>query len=56
MPSYSKHKGTMLLISGITGSRQLPEKTLCASTQQFLSSHYNLHNMYGHFEAVATHR
>ncbi|CAF3783626.1 unnamed protein product [Rotaria sordida] len=29
-------------------------KTLCTSAQQYLSSHYNLHSMYGYFEAKAT--
>ena len=33
---------------------QLYDKTLCPSSRQYLSSHYNLHNMYGHFEAIAT--
>ncbi|CAF0818858.1 unnamed protein product [Brachionus calyciflorus] len=32
----------------------LNSRTVCASSQQYLSSHYNLHNMYGHFEAIAT--
>lgn len=33
---------------------QLYDKTLCPSSRQYLSNHYNLHNMYGHFEAIAT--
>lgn len=28
--------------------------TICPSSQQYLSSHYNLHSMYGYFEAKAT--
>ncbi|CAF0775981.1 unnamed protein product [Rotaria sp. Silwood1] len=32
----------------------LSAKTLCPSAQHYLSSHYNLHNMYGYFEAKAT--
>ncbi|CAF3693223.1 unnamed protein product, partial [Rotaria sordida] len=32
----------------------LSAKTLCPSAQHYLSSHYNLHNMYGYFEAQAT--
>jgi lysosomal alpha-glucosidase len=34
--------------------RDLDSKTICPSSIQFLSNHYNLHNMYGHFEAIAT--
>ncbi|CAF1325747.1 unnamed protein product [Adineta steineri] len=29
----------------------LSSKTLCPSTQQYLSQHYNLHSMFGYFEA-----
>ncbi len=29
-------------------------QTICPSAKQYLSNHYNLHNMYGHFEAIAT--
>ena len=32
----------------------LYSKTLCPSSRQYISNHYNLHNMYGHFEAKAT--
>ncbi|CAF1244186.1 unnamed protein product, partial [Didymodactylos carnosus] len=32
----------------------LSARTLCPSAQHALSSHYNLHNMYGYFEAKAT--
>ncbi|CAF2141540.1 unnamed protein product [Rotaria magnacalcarata] len=32
----------------------LSAKTLCPSAQHALSFHYNLHNMYGYFEAKAT--
>ncbi|TRZ01375.1 hypothetical protein DNTS_034928 [Danionella cerebrum] len=35
---------------------QLSSGTLCASAQQYLSSHYNLHNLYGLTEAMATYR
>ncbi|CAF98114.1 unnamed protein product, partial [Tetraodon nigroviridis] len=38
---------------GILGG-SLKSKTLCASAQQKLSSHYNLHNLYGLMEAQAT--
>ncbi|XP_018419368.1 PREDICTED: lysosomal alpha-glucosidase-like [Nanorana parkeri] len=33
----------------------LRDTTICASSYQNISSHYNLHNMYGLFEAIATH-
>ena len=33
---------------------QLYSSSICPSSQQYLSTHYNLHNMYGHFEAIAT--
>ncbi|XP_028310822.1 lysosomal alpha-glucosidase-like, partial [Gouania willdenowi] len=36
--------------------RQLNSGTLCVSAQQKLSTHYNLHNLYGLTEAYATHR
>lgn len=29
-------------------------KTVCPSARQYISNHYNLHNMYGHFEAIAS--
>ena len=34
----------------------LLEKTLCMSANQFLSSHYNLHSLYGFREANYTMR
>ena len=33
---------------------KLSSRTLCPSAQQYLSSHYNLHSMYGYFEAKAS--
>ncbi|XP_053392914.1 lysosomal alpha-glucosidase-like isoform X2 [Mercenaria mercenaria] len=33
---------------------KLKDKTLCASAKQHISSHYNLHSLYGHSEAIAT--
>ncbi|CAF4498566.1 unnamed protein product [Rotaria socialis] len=35
--------------------KSLSSKTLCPSAQHAISSHYNLHNMYGYFESIATH-
>ena len=34
----------------------LPCKTICPSSQQYLSTHYNLHNMYGMTEAIASNK
>ncbi|KAM3922290.1 lysosomal alpha-glucosidase-like [Leptodactylus fuscus] len=33
----------------------LRHTTICASSHQYLSSHYNLHNMYGFTETIASH-
>lgn len=45
----------MVLLPGVLGG-SLRSKTLCVSAQQKLSSHYNLHNLYGLMEAQATAR
>lgn len=34
----------------------LQAATICASSRQFLSTHYNLHNLYGLTEAIASSR
>ncbi|XP_074410899.1 lysosomal alpha-glucosidase isoform X1 [Zonotrichia albicollis] len=41
-------------VPGVFGGR-LQAGTICASSQQYLSSHYNLHSLYGLSEAVASH-
>ncbi|XP_007886783.2 lysosomal alpha-glucosidase [Callorhinchus milii] len=41
-------------VPGVTGG-SLSSRTLCMSGKQYLSSHYNLHNMYGLTEAIASH-
>ncbi|NXP79159.1 LYAG glucosidase, partial [Ramphastos sulfuratus] len=40
--------------AGVFGGR-LQAGTICASGQQYLSSHYNLHSLYGLTQAIATH-
>ncbi|XP_032312563.1 lysosomal alpha-glucosidase [Camelus ferus] len=42
-------------VPGVVGGT-LRAATICASSQQFLSTHYNLHNLYGLTEAFASHR
>lgn len=44
----------LLSPAGVFGGR-LQAGTICASSQQFLSSHYNLHSLYGLTEAIASH-
>ncbi|KAJ7315883.1 hypothetical protein JRQ81_002045 [Phrynocephalus forsythii] len=41
-------------VPGVLGG-SLKSRTLCASSKQYLSSHYNLHNLYGLTEAIASH-
>ncbi|XP_055971733.1 lysosomal alpha-glucosidase [Sorex fumeus] len=41
-------------VPGVAGGT-LRAATICASSRQFLSSHYNLHNLYGLSEAMASH-
>lgn len=42
-PPYAAHVGDCL-----------PCKTVCPSARQYISSHYNLHNLYGTTEAIAS--
>lgn len=35
---------------------KLYSKSICPSAEQYFSNHYNLHNMYGHFEAAASYQ
>ncbi|XP_054834159.1 lysosomal alpha-glucosidase [Eublepharis macularius] len=41
-------------VPGVLGG-SLKTHTLCASSKQYLSSHYDLHNLYGLMEAIASH-
>ncbi|XP_042307662.1 lysosomal alpha-glucosidase [Sceloporus undulatus] len=41
-------------VPGVIGG-SLRTRTLCASSKQHLSSHYNLHSLYGLTEAIASH-
>nr|XP_060620307.1 lysosomal alpha-glucosidase [Anolis sagrei ordinatus] len=41
-------------VPGVLGG-SLKSRTLCASSKQHLSSHYNLHSLYGLTEAIASH-
>ncbi|XP_069807724.1 lysosomal alpha-glucosidase [Dendropsophus ebraccatus] len=41
-------------VPGVVGGT-LRHATICASSQQHISSHYNLHNLYGLSEAIASH-
>nr|XP_032653105.1 lysosomal alpha-glucosidase isoform X3 [Chelonoidis abingdonii] len=41
-------------VPGVLGG-SLRAGTICASSQQYLSSHYNLHSLYGLTEAIASH-
>ncbi|XP_066093234.1 lysosomal alpha-glucosidase isoform X1 [Saccopteryx bilineata] len=42
-------------LPGVVGGT-LRAATICASSHQFLSTHYDLHNLYGLTEALASHR
>ncbi|XP_066876537.1 lysosomal alpha-glucosidase isoform X3 [Kogia breviceps] len=42
-------------VPGVVGGT-LQAATICASSHQFLSTHYDLHNLYGLTEAFASHR
>lgn len=42
-------------VPGVVGEA-LQAATICASSHQFLSTHYNLHNLYGLTEAIASNR
>lgn len=42
-------------VPGVVGGT-LQAATICTSSRQFLSTHYNLHNLYGLTEAFASHR
>ena len=46
----------MYVLAGTIKENVIYHKTLCMSAKQHLSSHYNLHSLYGHSEAKATMR
>lgn len=43
----------ILSTAGIVGDK-LYDKTLCMTSQQTASEHYNVHSLYGHTESIAT--
>jgi hypothetical protein len=49
----SLFKHTSLMSIDVLGNT-LSSRTLCPSAQQYLSQHYNLHNMFGYFESQVT--
>jgi len=40
---------------GVSGGK-LHAKTICPSAKQYAGSHYNVHNLYGTFETIATYK
>lgn len=54
-PEGEFHLKRVLLSPGVVGGA-LQAATICASSRQFLSTHYNLHNLYGLTEAIASSR
>lgn len=56
VPQYfESHIPCGLFSSGVLGGR-LRSKTICASVKQKISTHYNVHSLYGLMEAKASAR
>lgn len=52
---YGLYWRSYLCFTDVIGG-QLNSGTVCMTSQQEVSSHYNLHNLYGLTEAIATYR
>lgn len=55
-PAGQRLQGNSPSSPGVVRGGTLRAATICASSHQFLSTHYDLHNLYGLTEALASHR